>query len=91
MKPPARKSNPPPTFQFDSDHVLGAQRVSKHREKRQERDKKRKARDDNVDTIPESGAGSSGTQTTAAVDTVEVTDGAVKLDASKQVSKKAKA
>ena len=59
MKPPARNKKNPPTFKFDSTHVLGSQRVSKHREKRQERDKKRKARDETPNT-PIKGATGSG-------------------------------
>ena len=44
IKPPARNAKPPSTFGFDSTHVLGSQRVAKHRAKKQERERKRKMR-----------------------------------------------
>ena len=46
MKPPSRTKKTPTVFKFDPSHVLVSQRVAKHRGKRQERDKKRKARGD---------------------------------------------
>ena len=44
MKPPARNKKAPAVFKFDAAHVLDAGRVSKHRKKLEEREKKREAR-----------------------------------------------
>ena len=83
MKPPARNAKPPSTFEFDSSHVLGAQRVSKHRTKKQERDKKRKMRDENSN-LKETETG------TAAVEASNVGSESTEVEELKNDSKKSK-
>ena len=73
-----RNKKTPTTFKFDSDHVLGSARVSKHRKKIQKKNKKREAR-----KVEEPNPGDANSTD----DAVEAVDGPAEVEASNETTK----